>query len=290
MNSKEFALASERTLGVTEFGEPDGENVVVLFHPAPGASVFDPDPTVTAEHGVRVIAFDRPGYGTSEPMPPDAWATVAHAAEDAAEYLASEGITSVGAVGWSAGGRVALALAARHPQLVRSLAVVATPAPDADVPWHGDEINAMLAEFAELGPEDAVEAIAASFSAQFDGDEIPTEALFGMIGATAVDGPVLEDAGSYERLAIMLRSSVAQGLIGIASDIAGYALADWGFALASVRAKALLLYGGADAAIGEPHARWYEKRVAGSSVEIVPDAGHLVLVPSWGRVLAHVTA
>lgn len=51
---------------------------------------------------------------------------------------------AVGAVGWSAGGRIALALAARHPDLVRSAALAGTPAPDEEVPWVPDEYRAAL--------------------------------------------------------------------------------------------------------------------------------------------------
>ncbi len=46
--------------------------------------------------------------------------------------------------GWSAGGRVALALAARHPELVGRAGVIAAPAPDEEVPWYGDENRAMV--------------------------------------------------------------------------------------------------------------------------------------------------
>jgi pimeloyl-ACP methyl ester carboxylesterase len=46
-------------------------------------------------------------------------------------------------VGWSAGGRVALALAARHPDVVRSVAVVCTPAPDDEVAWVPEEYRTM---------------------------------------------------------------------------------------------------------------------------------------------------
>ena len=96
---------------------PAGAPVVLFCHAAPGSGDFDPDPAVTAARGVRLIAVDRPGYGGSDAVGDDEFATVALAADDAAaalEAVLAPGATA-GVVGWSAGGRVALALAERRP-------------------------------------------------------------------------------------------------------------------------------------------------------------------------------
>src|SRR5918996_107952 len=83
--------------------------VVVLFHPAPGAGLFDPDPEATAAYGITLLEIDRPGYGASEPLAGGEWATVDSAADDAASILDQRGYRSGGVAGWSAGGRIALA-------------------------------------------------------------------------------------------------------------------------------------------------------------------------------------
>ena len=59
---------------------------------------------------------------------------MATAADDLAGVLDCLPVERVGVVGWSAGGRVALALAARRPDLVDRVVVLATPAPDEEVP------------------------------------------------------------------------------------------------------------------------------------------------------------
>ena len=56
-----------RTLAFEDTGEPGGRPVV-LFHGAPGSRLFSPDPAATAAAGVRLITFDRPGYGRSDPL------------------------------------------------------------------------------------------------------------------------------------------------------------------------------------------------------------------------------
>jgi hypothetical protein len=61
---------------------------------------------------------------------------------------------------------------------------------------------------------------------------------------------------------------------------------DLGFSVDDVHAKCLLLYGNADE-IGSAHARWYKNHLADARVEMVPKAGHLVVIPMWDRVLSH---
>lgn len=307
MEASTFELASGRTIGVTEFGDRAAQRVVVLAHPAPGSSFFDPDPVVTGARHIRMIAIDRPGCGSSEIAPYDT-PTVHRAAADIAEYLASEGIGgesssaspatsesggaqssrtahTLGVVGWSAGGRVALALAAAHPHLVDRVAVVATPAPDTDVPWVGEEHRAMLESLRHLPPNEAIVSLAAMFD-EFMGAEPPPEQMVGAVATAGVDDAVRAEA--HGRLLGMMRGAVAQGNLGMAADIVGYTLINWGFEPGDVAAPTLLLYGEKDPEIGHVHADWYHRHLPNSWIETVPDVGHLVLISEWDRVLAHV--
>src|SRR5690349_4064659 len=148
---------------------PTGAPVVLLCHAAPGAGGFDPDPKVTAAHGVRLRSLDRPGYGDSDPIG-DAFATVGSAADDAAAVLEAvlpAGATA-GVAGWSAGGRVALALAARRPELVGRVAVIATPAPDEEVPWVGEDNRAAVEALRGAPAAEAHAALAAAFGPVLD--------------------------------------------------------------------------------------------------------------------------
>ena len=281
MDTTTFTLSSGRVVGVTEFGDRSSSTVVVLAHAAPGSSAFDPDPTATAAHRVRVIAVDRQGYGLSE-LDGDTAPTVAGAADDIAEYLDSQGITSVTAAGWSAGGRVALALAAAHPTLVERVALIATPAPDTDVPWVGDDNRAMVESFRSLSPNEAIVALAGMLD-EFMGAEPTAESLIASVATPDVDDAIV--AVAHDRLVDMLRLAVMQGNLGTAADIISYTLLDWGFEPLDVRADAFLFYGEKDLAIGAAHAAWYADQIASAEVEIVVDVGHLLVVPAWDQVL-----
>ncbi|WP_213816719.1 alpha/beta fold hydrolase [Glaciihabitans sp. dw_435] len=283
MDTFRFTLASGRVVGGAEFGNRSSSDVVVLCHPAPGSSLFDPDPDATTAANVRVIALDRPGYGPSQ-LDGGGPVSVRRAAEDVAEYLDEQGITTASAVGWSAGGRVALALAAAQPEVVCRVAVVATPAPDSEVPWVGDDNRAVLESFRSMSSADATAALTA-FIDEYRGAKPTGAALLADLTTPGADGPLLMRA--RDRLIDMLDRAAEQGNVGMAADMVSYTLMDLGFELDRVRAKTLLLYGGGDPAVGERHATWHEQRIANARIEVVAGAGHLVVVPSWHRVLAH---
>ena len=295
-----YTLRSGRRVGVTTLGDADAERIVVFCHPAPGTSVFDPDPDASATRNVHIVALDRPGYGSSDPVPYGEWPSIVRAADDIAEYLRSvvlaersmgvRRVRTVGIAGWSAGGRVALAFAARHPDLTERVAIIATPAPNDAVPWIPPELQAESDRLGTLAPTEAVQQLSEQLHSQADAvlaaaepGDVPPEA----VGATAVDDAVLAQPGVRDRLGRMLHDAFRQGTAGAAADILSYTARPWGFEPGDVRAKTLIVGGQGDAIAGNAHAAWYQKAVPDSRMEMVPGVGHLVIVPAWGRVLAH---
>lgn len=279
-------VAPDRRVAVHEI-PGDGDRAVVMFHPAPGAGLFDPDPEQTASRGVTLIEIDRPGYGDSDPLDTDRWATVSSAADDAAAVVDERGVRSIGVVGWSAGGRVAMALAAKRPDLVDRVVVVATPAPHDQVPWMPDEVSAAVD--ALRGKPAA--AVHKEMSEQLSGFAAAVAddpgAGVAMLGGGDADSAVLDDPSTAARVRNLVAAAVAHGVTGLVSDMAGYTLQPWGFEPHKVRAKTLLLYGSADPIAGSPHGRWWQQQLPNARLEMVPGAGHLLIVPMWKRVLAH---
>jgi pimeloyl-ACP methyl ester carboxylesterase len=284
-----FTLSSGRTVAVHEFGSPDdgaaASKTIVFFHAAPGAGNFDPDPAETAARNVHLIAVDRPGYGGSEPVASGDWASVDRAVEDTAEVLKDHGIDRVSVVGWSAGGREALAMAARYPDLVERVAVIATPAPDEEVPWVPDEQRAGLEALRGKPADEVHAALNESMSAMVPADPSDPKAV-AVVGGGPVDEPALSRDGARQRVAAMLGEAFEQGATGMAADVAGYALRPWGFEPGDVRQKSLLIYGAGDKLAGARHGRWWQERLPNARLEMVPDAGHLVVVPMWKRVMS----
>jgi pimeloyl-ACP methyl ester carboxylesterase len=292
-----FVLSSGRRVGVhfartrAIWPDSDGElnrehRLVVFCHCAPGAGAFDPDPAQTHSSNVTLLSVDRPGYGRSDPVPRGQWATVASAADDIAAVLDSLGAGRADVVGWSAGGRVALALAARRPELVGRIVVTATPAPDERVPWIDPAQRAELERLGTLAPEHAHAELQARLASLVPDDPFSGDALW-LLAALTSDEPALERPGVRDRLGEMLRAGFAQGTVGLAADIAGYCLQPWGFEPEAVEAKTLLLYGSHDPLATPEHGRWWEARLPDAQLEVVPGAGHLAVIPMWPRVLSH---
>lgn len=268
-------------------GSPDAR-VVVLCHAAPGSGLLDPDPDETARRDVTLVAVDRPGYGGSDPVPEGRWSTVDGAADDVAAALAHLGVTGpVAVAGWSAGGRVAAALAARRPELVDRVAVVATPAPHEQVPWVPAEHAAGLDALRGLPSGQVHAALVAMLSADGGTQDDTGGDPMDLLGAGPGDAAALALPGARERLGAMLAAAMQQGAVGVAQDIAGYTLRPWGFDPADVRATALVVQGDADPVVGTAHGRWWQRSLPSARLEVVPGAGHLVLLPLWGRVLSH---
>ncbi|GAA2572262.1 hypothetical protein GCM10010210_54900 [Pseudonocardia hydrocarbonoxydans] len=216
-------------------------------------------------------------------------ATVDLAAADAAavlDHVLPAG-GRAGVAGWSAGGRVVLALAAHRPERVGRVAVVGTPAPDEEVPWYG-ESRALIDPMRGLTEDRARAALDAAFGPMLQ--QLTGDARFTLLTDPEVDAALLAAPGVADRLRAMLDTAFAAGAAGMAAEVGGYTLAPWGFDPADVRAEVLLGYGAADSVVDPAHGRWWEKALPSARLEIVPDTGHLVVVPFWARALAHLVA
>jgi pimeloyl-ACP methyl ester carboxylesterase len=279
-------LDSGRHVAVRRLASGSGARTIVLCHPAPGSGAFDPRPELTATRDVTLLAVDRPGYGGSDPLERNEWATVAGAADDLAGVLDTLRISSVGVAGWSAGGRVALALAARRPDLVDRVAVLATPAPNDVVPWMPAEQTAEVAILQGCSPEEVHGILEQQFATRIPAESYG-EAALALLSKSAADDDALTADGVRERLGVMLAEAFTQGVQGVAQDVAGYLLRPWGFEPGAVQAKTLLLYGTRDPVAGLRHANWWLKQLPHARVEMAPGAGHLLIVLLWERVLSH---
>ena len=58
-----------RTLRVHEDGDPDGVAIVVHHGTPSSGLLYPPHAQDAAERGIRLVGYDRPGYGGSTPQP-----------------------------------------------------------------------------------------------------------------------------------------------------------------------------------------------------------------------------
>ena len=115
-----------RTLAVLEAGDESG-HAVVAIHGTPASGVLWRGLVEDAEaRGIRLLGYDRPGYGASDPH---RGRTVADAAGDVAAIADALGIDRFAVEGGSGGGPHTLACAALLPDRVVAAASLAGVAP-----------------------------------------------------------------------------------------------------------------------------------------------------------------
>jgi pimeloyl-ACP methyl ester carboxylesterase len=172
-----------------------------------------------------------------------------------------------------------LALAARRPDLVHSLAVVATPAPHDEVAWIGAEELGMIQLL--LDDPEPVTTLCAMLAPMTADPSAAVEQLC----AGAADAATLDDPAVRDAIVAMLAEALAQGPVGLATDLVSYTVNDWGFDARSVGAPMRGFYGEDDELVVPAHGQWYVDQVADGSLQVVPESGHLVVCEAWADVL-----
>src|SRR4051794_14774368 len=162
MASRDVTGPGDRTLCVHEAGDPGGRPIVVHHGTPTYGGLFHPWVADAEARGIRLVAYDRPGYGGSAPH---RGRTVADAAADVAAIADAPGIDRFATWGISGGGPHALACAALLGDRVVGAASLAGVAPfdAAGLNWFAGMGEANLAEFgAALQGRDAVAAFTAA--------------------------------------------------------------------------------------------------------------------------------
>jgi pimeloyl-ACP methyl ester carboxylesterase len=119
-------VSGGRTLAVRDAGDPAGTPVLVQSGTPGSRYLYGPNIEDASLRGLRLISYDRPGYGGSAPQP---GRSVADCAADVRAICAALGIERLGMWGISRGGPHVLACAALLPDLFAAAASLASPAP-----------------------------------------------------------------------------------------------------------------------------------------------------------------
>src|SRR5215212_10651995 len=159
-----------RALAYVERGAEDGTPVIVS-HGTPGSRLArHPDPEIYERHGVRAVAYDRPGYGRSDPQP---GRSVADATADIAAIADELGFDRFAVVGGSGGAPHALACGALLGDRVVRVGALVTPAPSdaADFDFFEGLADLNVREFGAAleGPE-AIDAFLQPYVEQIRAD------------------------------------------------------------------------------------------------------------------------
>jgi pimeloyl-ACP methyl ester carboxylesterase len=265
-----------RTLAIEDDGDPNGRPVLVHGGTPGSRHLYPPTAIDAAARGLRLISYDRPGYGGSTPQP---GRTVADCAADVRAICAELGIDRLAMWGISGGGPHVLACAALLPDLVTAAASLASLAPlDAEgLDWFAG-MGQDNADDARLYLRDPVAARAKLESRRKASLAASADDLAAMLRTllSPADGAVLKDA-----LAEYLVYSGHEGLAPSGQGWWDDGVADaspWGFELSAISVPVLLMHGRQDQFVPFGHGQWLAARIPGVEARLFDHDGHLTLL------------
>lgn len=257
-----------------EFGDPAGV-AVLHYHGTPGSRLelaWAHDDLV--RRGVRLVAFDRPGYGGSSPVPYSlrSGAALGLVVADAA------GVGQFAATGWSGGGPFALATAAMAPGRVTAVGVMSGAGPFQHVPGALEQLTGPDVEavtFLPADPERAAALFASGFPPPDAFPDGPSVAAFFGDAMSPRDKELLSDARLSEAFAADLREALCQraGLGGGWDNVAW--VGPWDVDLAAVTCPVLLWYGSEDRMAPPAHAEHLAAELPAATLTMRTGDGHL---------------
>jgi pimeloyl-ACP methyl ester carboxylesterase len=264
-----------RVLQVRESGALNGVPVLV-HHGSPGSRLLYPRDVGRAERqGIRLLSYDRPGYGGSTPHE---GRTVADCADDVRAIAGWLGMERLAVWGISGGGPHAVACAALLPELVPAVAVLAGSAPwDAPGLDYFAGMGQLNVDDTKLMFEDPAAARAKCESDRLEMLATTPDELFEQLSTLL--SPV--DAGVFtgdvaEFLVETMRLGLTPGADGWWDDEVAF-LAPWGFELDAIRTPVLLCHGRQDRFVPFAHGEWLSRQIPGVEAKLTDDDGHLTL-------------
>jgi pimeloyl-ACP methyl ester carboxylesterase len=272
---REVGTADGRTLTVRETGDLQGVPVFSL-HGTPGSSLpYEPHDRVAEQEGIRLIRYDRPGYGGSsrrQGRDAAAWA------EDVAAIADALGADRFCVWGISGGGPHALAAAALLPDRVAAAAALASVAPfDAEgldfLAGMGErnaadwticlESDERHLEVLERDRSDMLNTTPEEFLVAFESLLCPVDLV---VASSVLAGHIIAST----------RAGVGERLDGwFDDDLVG--CLPWGFDVASISVPVLVWSGEQDQFVPVAHGRWLAEHIPGAEGRFTPEDGHLTI-------------
>ena len=264
-----------RAVGVVEAGDPSGPAIFVL-HGTPGSRLLWRGLIEDAEaRGIRLIGYDRPGYGGSDPH---RGRRVADAAGDVAAIADALGVDRLGVEGGSGGGPHALACAALLPERVVATACLAgvAPYPAEGLDWLEGMGQDNLDEFAATleGREPLQHYLRdqahAMLATEPEGLADALRSLLSPPDAAILTGEVAQFLHDATRIGIGVR------LDGWIDDDFVF-LEPWGFEVEDIRTPVQLWHGAQDRFVPLGHGEWLAERIPGVEAHLSEQDGHLTI-------------
>lgn len=274
-NTRIISTRDGRRIRISEAGQPDGVPVLVHRGSPQSIHIYDPLSADAQSRGIRLIGYERPGYGQSTPQ---RGRTVANAADDAVAIAKELGLERLLVWGVSGGGPHALACAALLPDLVVAAAVLASPAP---YPAEGldyfagmGETNAAETRAALKGREACADIIEADAAELLAANRETLDQAFRTLLCPADAAVLTSDFADF--VLRTFREGIGETRDGLIDDEMAF-IRPWGFELSQIRIPVLVMHGGQDRMVPCSHGKWLAGKIPNAEARFLPDYGHLTL-------------
>lgn len=274
--TREVRTPDGRVLRYCMYGPKDGARVV--FHNGTPATRWQAAKSVERYEraGLRVLMYDRPGYGGSTRLP---GRRVVDAVEDVRLLADAEGWDRFATFGVSGGGPHTLACAARMPDRVTRCAVMVSIAPyDADgLDWFagmspGNVEEFTLAQQGEAAFRPMVERVAREAAERVSRREVAFGDEYEMSEADLAEARRRLAEPNPGKIEVAMQQW-SGGHDGWVDDCIAF-VHPWGFDVDEIAVPVAIWYGPHDVLVPPAHAEWLLGRVPGAQRRVL-GGGHL---------------
>lgn len=267
-----------RTLTVEDSGNSGGKPVIVHMGTPNSRHLYGPTVADAKHHGLRLIGYDRPGYGGSTPKP---GRTVADCAVDVTAICDALGLDRVASWGISGGGPHVLACAALLPDRVAAVAALASIAPYGapGLDWFADMGQDNVDDFKLLASNEA--AARAKMTEDWKGflAATPAQMAEGMASLLTPTDAKVATGPVGEFMSAAMKDGMRESDEGWWEDGVSSML-PWGFELTEISVPVLLLHGRQDKFVPFGHGEWLAAHIPGVEARLTEEDGHLTLFES----------
>jgi pimeloyl-ACP methyl ester carboxylesterase len=257
----------------------------LYFHGTPGSRLdLAFGDRITMQSGVRLVSFDRPGFGGSS-AGSFGLMTVARDALVIADHL---GLEEFATLGLSGGGPYALAAALLGPDRVTRVGVASGAGPFQEVPGAIEGLSGIDRQAVALLPGDP-DAAAATFASGFgvaallDEDDDAFRAAFEPV-LSARDRLIVADPSIGSAFIASIREGLRQGALGAGWDNVAW-VGPWEIDVSSITTEVLLWYGEEDLMAPPEHGHWLAEHLPNAHLVMRDGEGHLGLIDHFAEVV-----
>lgn len=269
-------LPDGRSLGYSEFGDPDGDALINCHGGLTSRLDIAGCDAAARAAGVRVISPDRPGVGISDRQPDR---SLLDWPRDVGHLVDELGVERFSVFGWSAGGAYAAACAFALATRVRSVGLVASTVPPSAMTGNDNRMDRLFTRLSTTAP--ALDRVA--FRAM-GGLARVSPVAFHKLSLVTLDRP--------SRAKIMGMSPgdysepIATGLSNPAGVVDEYRIlgSEWGFDPVQVGSPVRIWQGDSDGFVPLAWSQWLASRLPQAELVVCPGEGHFLAVGRYPEI------